>query len=268
MTSFRHWLSLLTALIAMINLGFWVIFLVFLGLLRLLITAERPRRIISIGTEWIYRRAASVHNFWMFQIVGIDLVVHGELPDHPAPIIVSNHQSWMDIPVLHYAITANGPILKFLYKRELLWVPIIGWICYSLNFPRLNRGKGHDARKKDLAAIQSFSQSLSQERGALMIYAEGTRFTQQKHENQNSPYQYLLIPRPGGLKIALESVFPETPVIDVTIVYDGDSNFWRCLGGDTKRIQIFIRHYRAQDITDVRAWLDQRWCEKDTFFEK
>ena len=266
MKPFRHLLSLLTALVVVVNLGFWVIFLLLFAFLRLALTAPDMRRRISTATEWIYRRAAGVHNFWMFRVVGIQLEIEGHLPDHPAPIIISNHQSWMDIPVLHGAITAQGPILKFLIKRELLWVPIIGWICYALNFPRLNRGKGKGARGKDFAAIQAFSKTLNTERGALMIYAEGTRFTRQKHHNQKSPYRHLLLPRPGGLKIALESVPPETPVIDISIVYRGDTNFWHCLGGSTRSIKVVIRTYQSTDIHDVRSWLTARWEEKDQFF--
>jgi 1-acyl-sn-glycerol-3-phosphate acyltransferase len=266
MNPLRHLLSLLTALVVVVNLGFWVIFLVLFALLRLVMAAPGMRRSISAATEWIYRQAAAVHNFWMFRVVGIQLGIEGSLPDHPAPIIISNHQTWMDIPVLHGTITARGPILKFLIKRELLWVPIIGWICYALNFPRLNRGNGEGAREKDYAAIQSFSQTLNTERGALMIYAEGTRFTPQKHRNQNSPYRHLLLPRPGGLKIALESVPPETPVVDVTIVYRGDTSFWHCLGGSTRSIKVVIRTYQATDIRDVRSWLTARWQEKDQFF--
>ena len=30
--------------------------------------------------------------------------------------------------------------------------------------------------------------------GRLLIFAEGTRFTEQKHKNQASPYQHLLVP--------------------------------------------------------------------------
>lgn len=267
MNFFRHLLSTLTAIVVTINLLFWVIPLAIFGLLRFLIPANTIRRGISYCTEGCYRGAVAVHNFWMFRVVGIDLQLIGELPDHPAPIIVSNHQTWMDIPVLHGAITGNGPILKFLIKRELLWVPIIGWICYSLNFPRLNRGKGHEARQKDLAAIQSFSASLNSEPGALLIYAEGTRFTPQKHENQASPYSHLLTPRPGGLKIAMQSIDSATPIIDTTIVYEGETNFWRCLGGNTRSIKVYVRSYPAGEIKDVRSWLNQRWQEKDGFFE-
>lgn len=258
--------SFTSALWVTINLGFWMFPLVFLSIVKLLIPPLR--RWSNHATEWCYRGAAGGNTFWMLHVVRIHLDIEGSLPEHPAPIVISNHQTWMDIPVLHGAITrGKGPILKFLIKRELLWVPIIGWICYALNFPRLNRGQGADAREKDYAAIQSFSTSLTNERGALLIYAEGTRFTEEKRLRQKSPYKHLLNPRPGGLKIALETAPLDTPVVDVTIVYDGETNFWRCLGGSTKRITVVIRNYSSSEITNVRGWLEERWQEKDSYFQ-
>lgn len=264
----RHFISLLTAFVVAINLGFWVIWLALLALLKLLFQQDPLRRWINLATEVCYRGAVAVHNFWMFRVVGLRLDIQGELPDHPSPIIISNHQTWTDIPVLHGAVTANGgPILKFLIKRELLWVPIIGWICYSLNFPRLYRGHANDSRRRDYSAIKSFSESLHTERGALMIFAEGTRLTAAKHRNQSPPYRHLLTPRPGGLKIALETAPAGTPIVDVTIVYDGPTNFWHCIGGGTKGIRVVIRCFDPADIQQLRGWLDQRWSEKDVFFE-
>jgi len=260
-------LAILTATVATVNLAFWTIWLAVLALLKLVFRFDPIRHLLNLTTEWVYRRAVAFHNFWMFHVVGVRLHITGELPDHPSPIIISNHQTWMDIPALHGVVTkGGGPILKFLIKRELLWVPIVGWICYSLNFPRLNRGQGANARAKDLAAIRTFSNSLHSERGALMIYAEGTRFTEQKHRDQASPFEHLLVPRPGGLKIALDNVPAGTPVIDITLVYDGPRNFWQCLGGSTKDIKAVIRTYDASEITDVRDWLQESWREKDEFF--
>lgn len=267
-TALQHLLSLITALIVVINLSFWMIPLIILGLLKYIVRQKDIRHFLTVLTELCYRGAVFVHNVWMFSVVGVDMQVEGELPDHPAPIIISNHQTWMDIPVLHGVVTGDGgPIIKFLVKRELLWVPIIGWICYALGFPALNRGQGANAREKDFAAIQAFSKSLTTERGGLLIFAEGTRFTAEKHRNQKSTYTHLLTPRPGGLKIALATTPPGTPVVDLTIVYQGDTHFWRCLGGRTRVIKIVVRNYDSAEIGDVRKWLVQRWREKDAFFD-
>ena len=263
----RHIVSLSTCLLIIFNLGFWMIWLASLALLKLAFKREPMREWINRCSEYCYRAAVSVHNLWMFNVLGMKLNIRGELPEHDSPIIISNHQTWTDIPLLHGAVTAGrGPILKFLIKRELLWVPIVGWICYALNFPRLNRGQGNDARRRDFTAIKSFSESLHTERGALMIFAEGTRFTEQKHKNQSAPYRHLLTPRPGGLKIALETAPEGTPIVDVTIIYRGQTNFWHCLGGGTKDVDVIIRTFDSIETSQIRDWLDKRWLEKDSFF--
>ncbi len=262
---FQHLYSLLSALVVIANLGFWMPFIFLLALLKLLLgKIPAALEIINFLTDRVYRTAANIDSLWMIKIVGVKFEVVGDLPDHPAPIIVVNHQTWFDIPILHYVVSWQGPILKFLIKRQLVWVPIVGWICYALNFPRLNRGGSAEARQKDYAAIESASSTLTREPGALLIFAEGTRFTAEKHDNQESPYKHLLKPRPGGLKIALSNAPADTPVVDITIDYGGgETNFWHCLHGANRNIRIVIRQHLAGDITDARLWLEDRWREKD-----
>lgn len=266
----RQLLSLMTALVVIVNLSIWVIPLFVLILLKLL-TAPFPRiqNVVNLGIERVYRIAAAIDSLWMLKVVRIKINFHGELPDHPAPIIVANHQTWFDIPVLQHVVTQHGPILKFLIKRELVWVPIVGWICWALNFPRLNRGSGDNARERDYAAIESASETLRAERGALLIFAEGTRFTQRKHDNQRSGYAKLLTPRPGGLKIALASVSADTPVVDLTINYNGGAtNFWRCLHGASPTIDVHVTSYPAGEIGDVKQWLEARWRDKGALLSR
>ena len=175
-----------------------------------------------------------------------------------------NHQTWFDIPILQHVVTGQGPVLKFLIKRQLVWLPIVGWICYALNFPRMNRGSDGRAHRQDFDAIKKASSTMHKERGALLIFAEGTRFTEEKHRNQNSPYKKLLVPRPGGLKIALSTMPPDTPVVDITINYKGgETNFWKCLHGANRDIDIHIEKHNAAEIIDARSWLRDRWEQKD-----
>ena len=138
----HHIISLSTALVATINLGFWVIWLALLAMLKLVFRQDPLRHYVNLLTEYCYRGAVAINTFWMLKVVGMRLSLRGVMPTHDSPIIISNHQTWTDIPVLHGAMTAGGgPILKFLIKRELLWVPIIGWICYSLNFKSVKATK-------------------------------------------------------------------------------------------------------------------------------
>ena len=265
----KNSISLMSSLWVIANLSFWLVPLLFFTLVKILLPIPLLTRISQTALEFVYRAAVRIDSFWMTKVIGIQILFEGDMPDHPAPIVVCNHQTWFDIPVVQHAVTYRGPILKFLIKRQLIWVPIIGWICYALNFPRLNRGQGDNARQRDYDAIKAASSTLSNEAGALLIFAEGTRFTQKKHQDQSAPCKHLLNPRPGGLKIALETAPPGTPVVDLTLVYrSGDTNFWRGLHGASPHIDVVIRNYSSNDIGDVRGWLDARWNEKDEIIER
>jgi 1-acyl-sn-glycerol-3-phosphate acyltransferase len=268
-TPIKNLISLVSSLWVALNLSFWLVPLLMFTLIKILVPVPPITRLSNAALEYIYRAAVWVDSFWMTKVIGIKIHFQGELPDHPAPIVVCNHQTWFDIPVVQHAVTYHGPILKFLIKRQLVWVPIIGWICYALNFPRLNRGQGDNARQKDYSAIKAASNTLSAERGALLIFAEGTRFTNKKHHDQQAPYQHLLDPRPGGLKIALDTAPPGTPVVELTLVYrSGDTNFWRGLHGASPIIDVVVRNYLSDDIQDTREWLEARWREKDEIIVK
>lgn len=261
----KHCVSFVSALWVAANLSFWLLPLLLFSIIKIVLPVPFVTSICNRVLEFIYRTAVWIDSFWMTKIIGIRINIVGDLPDHPAPIVVSNHQTWFDIPVIQHVVTGHGPILKFLIKRQLVWVPIIGWICYALNFPRLNRGEGQNAREKDYAAIKSASDTLSAERGALLIFAEGTRFTQAKHQAQGVPYQHLLRPRPGGLKIAIETAPADTPIVDLSVVYrNQETNFWQCLSGSCPTIDVVVRTYPLSEVEDVRSWVEARWNEKDS----
>ena len=203
----------------------------------------------------------------MKRVVGIELIIKGKPNNHNSPIIICNHQSWFDIPLVQEVISSNGPIIKFLIKRELMWVPIIGWICLALDFPRLQRNKNKDSESSDFSIIQKASRKHGRESGALLIFPEGTRFTEQKRTLQNVPYQRLLAPRSGGLKIIQQHAAPNTPLIDITIDYHQRKvRIWDCLHGKPKKISIIVEHYLLADIHDIESWLNERWRQKDKLF--
>ena len=256
--------SLVSALWVIVNLTFWLIPLLVLTLFRPFLSANVIGGAYARLIAFIYKGAAALDSFWMLRVIGVDLRVTGEMPAHTAPIVLANHQTWFDIPILQEVVCSSGPILKFMIKRELAWVPIIGWICLALNFPRLHRGKGGTSTSSDYDRVRDASVELSSEPGALLIFPEGTRFTNAKHDKQASPYEHLLRPRAGGLRILHESAPPDTPVVDITIIYSNpEANFWNCLHGASPAICVNIEVTRLGDIDDIPAWLDASWKKKD-----
>ena len=109
-----------------------------------------------------------------FEIEDEDLVLETLRP-HESPMIIANHRSWFDIFALQTLICRRGPMLKFLIKTELLWVPVLGWVCVALNFPRLQRKGDRRTRTRDLGIVQKASLQLGASPGALLLFPEGTR---------------------------------------------------------------------------------------------
>ena len=203
----------------------------------------------------------------MLRVVRIKLEVTGEIPSHPSPIVIVNHQSWFDIPIVQEIISARGPRLTFLVKRSLVWVPVIGWICMLLGFPRLRRTGLLEDRALDLNAVSQAAKQGVAARHALLIFAEGTRFTPKKRSDQDSPFDHLLRPRVGGFAAACQ-IFPEgTPIIDLSIYYDGSSHFWRCLGGATKVIRVNVSTHSLDQMMSADTFLNERWRTKDRWLE-
>jgi len=247
----------------MLNLLIGVCVLIPVAIVNLLIPLPVVSKACFVLVKVLYRWCVLVDSFWMKRVVGIELDIIGEAESHRSPVVICNHQSWFDIPLIQEVVASRGPIVKFLVKEELVWVPIIGWICLALNFPRLKRGKKKGDRKSDFSIIEKTTKSHGKD-GALLVFPEGTRFTPVKQMNQKSPYKRLLKPRAGGIKVIKNNMDPDTPLIDITIDY-GESrpNIWKCLHGDPAKIKITIEHFKLAQLESVEDWLNDRWHQKD-----
>ena len=216
-----------------------------------------------------YRFAVAGNTFWLARVLRIDFRIHGDLPsDTSRPlIVVSNHKSWFDILLLQAVVVPGGPILKFLIKSTLVYVPVVGWICLALRFPRLTRGGSLSKNRKDFKAVSQVAQQTSSQSDALLNFAEGTRFTEEKRAQQNSPYKYLLPPKSGGFKTMLNTM-GDAQVLDVTVGYPlaGD-NFWTCLSGAVRSIEVWVECTNADELGNSKLWLESRWNEKERLLD-
>lgn len=100
---------------------------------------------------------------WM---IGLKHEVRGT-PPKGEMLIAAKHQSFLDIIMIFYA----SPAAKFIMKREILWMPVIGVYAYRIGCVPVNRGKRGAAIKKMLDDVK---QGLTAA-GQLVIYSQGTR---------------------------------------------------------------------------------------------
>ena len=268
------------------NLTFWIVPLLSVVLLKWLLPISIARRRIDKIMAWIYRAAVQGNSWVLFQVLkirldvtGIDLVFPGNFY-----LVIANHQSWSDILILQHVLNRKAPIMKFLVKKELMYLPLVGLICWAYDFPFLQRGK--NPRRKSPKIIQSkdrhnLSKSLIRflrSSATIMNFAEGTRFSSDKATRQQSPFQYLLKPKAGGLIAIYEMIGQElTAALDITIVYDTPNlSFWRFIGGTIPRVTVHVDAITTTELNEsfglpetsfnrdrVIAWIYQRWDRKD-----
>jgi 1-acyl-sn-glycerol-3-phosphate acyltransferase len=99
-------------------------------------------------------------------VVGIESEVRGTPPTGEV-LVAAKHQSFLDI-ILIYAAVPRG---RFIMKRELLWVPVLGQYALRIGCIPVDRGKRGQAIRKMLADVVGGRADP----GQLIIYPQGTR---------------------------------------------------------------------------------------------
>lgn len=205
-------------------------------------------------------------------------------------LCISNHQSWVDIPALIESLNRRVPFFKFFLKKELIWVPLLGLAWWALDYPFMKRyskaflDKHPELKGKDLEITKAACELFKRQPVTVVNYLEGTRFTEAKRAQQQSPYRHLLKPKAGGVAFVLAALGEQLDaLLDVTIVYPGNKapGFWDLLNGSISRVTIDIQ-VRELDRTlcegdyesdpafrqQVQAWVNQLWEDKDQRIEQ
>jgi 1-acyl-sn-glycerol-3-phosphate acyltransferase len=282
----RGYLLLLLFIISTI---FWVTLLLAVSMLRIIIPLKfwyrfTSRVSIMIADSWITCNNIGLK---LMHKIEWDVRCNGELKMDEWYLVVSNHQSWVDIVVLQKVLLKKIPFLKFFLKKELIWVPVLGPAWWSLEFPFMKRypkellEKKPHLKGKDIEATRKACEKYKTMPVSIMNFMEGTRFTPAKHKAQNSPYKNLLKPKAGGISLVMNSMGELlNKIADVTIYYpEGPGTFWDLLCGNVKKIVVNIDIIPVTDeirgdyvndelfIRRFHEWLNDFWKRKDDFIE-
>jgi 1-acyl-sn-glycerol-3-phosphate acyltransferase len=146
----------------------WLIYIPGLGLITLvnflgvvLVAPFSPR----LASRWF----AGMWARSLMYLVPAKLTVYGEenLPLHPSYIVVANHLSLMDIPILYGWLDLD---LKWVMKKELRKVPLIGGGCAMLGHIFIDRSN----RAVALRQLEDVKREL--EPGiSILFFPEGSR---------------------------------------------------------------------------------------------
>ena len=114
-------------------------------------------------------------NFFMMntpRLLGSTIEIKGleHLPKERSVIIVSNHQSMMDIPPIIWLLRKHH--VKFVAKKELSnWVPSISFNLKKGGSLLIDRKKGTETVRQ----IADYAQTLKEKGFSICIFPEGTR---------------------------------------------------------------------------------------------
>jgi 1-acyl-sn-glycerol-3-phosphate acyltransferase len=199
-------------------------------------------------------------------------------------LVLANHQSWLDIVILQRLFNRKIPVLKFFIKDQLKWVPLLGFSWWAMGCPFMKRyskeylAKNPHKKGQDLISTRKAIEVFKRTPASIMNFVEGTRFTQSKRDKQNSPYNYLLKPKAGGVSFIISSMGQQLKsLLDVTIVYpDKNHSLWDFLCKRVTSVKINIRQlpipsqFTSTDLVtnskaqeEFKAWLNQQWALKD-----
>jgi len=273
------------------NLIFWIGPLFVLALLKLLFPVQKIQAFCYRMMTRIYSVAVWIDDQLLWRVMGLRMEVRGleYLSPNKLYLVLANHQSWADIFILQSLLNSKAPIPKFIFKRQLLFMPVVGLICWAYDFPAVSRytkeefvkrpyRKGQDRKSLETALLQ-----FHKTPGSIVNFAEGTRYASLKARHRQSPYRFLLPPKVGGLTVILQSMGDQLhQILDLTLAYECPQfNFWDFLCGKCRRIIVQVRHISPEEAFEKRKrylkdllpaeaaqWIHRLWEEKDQTLQK
>ena len=133
---------------------------------------QRVARLFGQRPQEIMAGSLQTGLVWAFRICGTRIEVERSPEVRPwsSYVLISNHQSLFDIPILGAILFSNFP--KYVSKRELAsWIPSISY--------NLRRGGNAIIDRKDraqaLAEIRALGRRIAERNVSAVIYPEGTR---------------------------------------------------------------------------------------------
>ena len=241
----------------------------------------------SRGVMWVAETWAELNKLIFATLLPVHWEIRGnaELRPSTSYLVISNHQSWVDIPALVQAFNRKTPYFKFFLKQQLIWVPFLGLAFWALDYPFMRRyskaflAKNPQLKGQDLEITKRACEKFKDLPVTVVNYLEGTRCTPAKQAQQGSPYQYLLKPKAGGVAFVLAALGEQLDrVLDVTLVYPGTQipGFWDLISGQVGKVIVDIQtcdldpalwqgDYENDPVFRqfVQHWVTKLWEEKD-----
>ncbi|MBA6384124.1 acyltransferase [Colwellia sp. BRX10-6] len=268
-----------------VNTLFWLIPIIIFSFFKAIIPLTFAKKIFSYLLDQMASNWVGVNTFIqkLFNKTEIKVTGLDQLTMKEWYLVVCNHQSWVDIVILQRVMHRKIPFLKFFLKKELIFVPFLGLAWWALDFPFMKRysqsfiKKNPHLKGKDVETTRKACAKFKHKPVSIMNFIEGTRFTNEKHDKQNSTFKHLLKPKAGGIGFVLEAMGGNLhKIVNVTIHYpEGIPTFSDFLAGKIKQVNVDVevsnigddlvgdyvrdRHFKIK----FQKWVNQLWLDKD-----
>lgn len=132
--------------------------------------------LIWLLTRWFDRRLVILHLWscfwgswyiWFNPLWRVRIRGRRKIPWRRPCILVSNHQSMLDILVLYQLFVPY----KWVSKKENFRIPIIGWLMRLNGYLEIDRGK-----KDSMLKLMKRTGELIRQGNTIMMFPEGTRY--------------------------------------------------------------------------------------------
>lgn len=268
-----------------LNTIIWLIPIVIFSLLKALIPFSWWRKFFSILLDQMASNWVAVNTLLQRLFTKTEIKVSGldQLSMKEWYLVISNHQTWVDILILQRVLHNKIPFLKFFLKKELIYVPLLGLAWWALDFPFMKRYSQAFLRKnphlkgEDLKTTRKACAKFKYKPVSVMNFIEGTRFTEEKYQQQQSPYPHLLKPKAGGIAFVLDAMGEHlNKIVNVTIFYpEGIPSFNDFISGRVKSVEVVIetmpieKNLKGDYFNDrttkihFQKWVNQLWQDKE-----
>lgn len=274
-----------------LNLAFWGILVTPLGILKLLLPFITAHRLIAAIGRRCYRGWTAVNTFLMNLFNDIDWQISGQqtLDKDSWYLLIANHKSWVDIPVVSTFAYHLIPEPKFFLKDQLKWIPFLGTGCWALDMPYMKRysaaklAKHPELKGRDIDTTRKSCAKFIHTPTTIINFVEGSRCTKKKQLQRHSPFSHLLPPKAGGIAFTLASMGEQfNAILDITLIYpenQGHVALDMLMGRLTK----VVIHAEALAVDEAvigdyfndagfrerfQQWLNQRWQLKDAYISQ
>lgn len=259
--------------------------IVFFSTLKLLIPIKSIRyhcttAVQALASFWV---SFAIMITKLFSPTEIEFEQNTELSKKSSYLVISNHKSWLDTQILMLAFHKKIPFPKFFMKFQMFFVPLIGMVCWALEFPAMKRYskeyivKHPEKKGKDIAMTKRYCDNLSDRPTTIVNFVEGTRYTHKKAIN--SDYEHLLNPKAGGIAVILKSLSDKmTGILNTTVVYDNpNQTLWDFMIRKTKKIKVKVDFIPIAEVPlgdyfncpadkkIFQEWLNNLWLNKDRY---